>query len=567
MSITIGLIAGSVIKGLVSKYGDKAIDYAIDFFSEKGKQIVIEKSKEKICDLADGVFDEMITDPIKKKIVNFLKKIKEKSKTEINDLIYQELKENLKLSKEEFNSLNLKLDKIENLLLGVDNKIDKLLENKFEELLQGKLEEIQKGNIDIASTEFLSLKKKIEEKLSKTHFDIAVRTIYEKDEPAEAKKILLEIYTKSEEPLVKAQCILAILTTHRNPNENEEMLRFIEEGLDICKSNKLEQQQLSLRVHRLQITYQELYSRIVEHRLSYDMAIKSGSILAYYDTIIQKDIDKYFISKFEKLNKELVAIFELGKNNFYALFMNIPTLIMMLILNATNRKTLGYDFQDIVNTIKNLCNVSIEICSIMKDEETKHYFNNILCQAYSLEEDKEKMIETAKAMLTSQYLKDAHLKKLATEYLDLAHQGKFSGKFEKREFKDLSPDEIKVLQEKAIETMLKRYNVDLSKSSKENDAINMALKDMNPTDKMRFCKNMVISQRGISELGKMLFIPTMGSKRISCPYARGCHESFNLDLIYQSFKKDFCEGCDKRQPRNENWEFKSTGKADYYKTD
>jgi len=566
MSLTIGLIAGSVIKGLVSKYGDKAIDYAVDFFSEKGKQMIIEKSKEKIGELADDVFDEMVTSPVKQKIVNILKKLKGKSKNEINDLIYEELKENVKLSKEEFSALNLRLDKIEKLLQGVDNKIGKLLENKFEELFQNKLEEIRKGTIDFAPTEFLSLKKTIEKELSKTHFDIAIRTIYEKDEPQEARKILLEIYAQSKESIVKVQCILAILTTHRNPKENAEMLSLIIDGLKICEEGKLEQQQISLRVHKLRITYQELYSKLVEHRLSYEMAIKSGSILAYYDTVIQKDLDNLFVSEFDKVNKELVSIFELGKNHFYALFMNMPTLIMMLILNATNTKMLGHNSQDIVNTIKNLCNVSIRICSIMKDEETKHYFNNVLCQAYSIEENKEKMIEKAKEILSSPHLKDAHLRKLATEYLDSAHKEKFIGKFENKTFEDLNPDEIKVLQDKAIETMLKRYNVDLSKPSKENEAIKIALDDMNPTEKMRFCKNLTISQRGISDLGRLLVIPTMGAKIISCPYAKNSHEGFSLNLIYDSFKEQFCDSCGKRESRKDKWEFKSIGHADYYKT-
>ncbi len=552
---------------MVLKYGDTAIDYAIDFFSEKGKKIIIEKSKEKIGELADDVFDEMITDPVKDKIVNILKKLKGKSKKDINNLIYEELKENLKLTEEEFIALNLRLDKIEGLLQSVDTKIDKLIENKFEELFKDKLDGIRKGDIDTTPTEFLLLNKTIQKELSKTQFDIAVRIIYEKDEPQEAKKILLGIYNESKEPIVKVQCILAILTTHRSPKENSEMLSLIRDGLKICKENELEQQQISLRVHQIQITYQELYLELVEHRLSYEMALKSGSILAYYDAVIQRDLDKLFISEFDKIGKELESIFELGKNHFYALLMNMPTLITMLILNATTTKTLGHNYQDIVNTIKNLCDVSIKVCSIMKDEKTKHYFNNLLCQAYSIEENKEKMIETAKGMLESPYLKDAHLRKLATEYLDCAHKEKFTGKFENKNFEDLNPDEIKVLQDKTIETMLKRYNVDLTKSTKENDAIKMALSDMHPTEKMRFCKNMVISQRGISELGKSLFIPTMGPKRISCPFARGSHESFNLDLIYESFKKDFCEGCDKRQPRDENWEFKSTGKADYYKTE
>jgi hypothetical protein len=567
MSLTIGLIAGSVIKGLVSKYGDKAIDYAVDFFSEKGKQMIIEKSKEKIGELADDVFDEMVTSPVKQKIVNILKKLKGKSKNEINDLIYEELKENVKLSKEEFSTLNLRLDKIENLLQGVDNKIEKLLKNKFEELFQNKLEEIRKGNIDFAPTEFISLKKTIEKELSKTHFDIAIRTIYEKDEPQEAKKILLEIYIQSKEPIVKVQCILAILTTHRNPNENGEMLSLIDEGLKICGEYKLEQQQISLRVHKLQITYCWLYSKLVEHKLSYEMAIKSGSILAYYDTVIQKDLDNLFISEFDKINKELVSIFELGKNNFYALFMNMPTLIMMLILNATNTKILNHNYQDIVNTIKKLCDVSMKICSIMKDEETKHYFNNILCQAYSIEENKEKMIETAKEMLSSPHLKDAHLKKLATEYLDFAYKEKFTGKFEKKAFVDLNPDEIKVLQDKAIETMLKRYSVDLSKPNKENESIKIALGDMNPSEKMKFCKNLTISQKNTSDVGRLLFIPTMGAKRISCPHAKNQFEGFSLNLIYNSFKEQFCNSCDKREPREDGWEFKSIGHADYYKTE
>ena len=171
-------------------------------------------------------------------------------------------------------------------------------------------------------------------------------------------------------------------------------------------------------------------------------------------------------------------------------------------LNSSLTKILNCNYQNLVNTIKKLGDISINICSIMKDEETKHYFNNILCQAYSIEEDKEKMIKTAEAMLSSPYLKDAHLRKLATGYLASAYQEKFTGKSEKKSFASLTPAEIKVLQDKAIETMLKRDNVDLTKSSKEVTLIKIALKDMNPTEKMRFCKNLVLSQRGISETGR-----------------------------------------------------------------
>ena len=43
MALTTGIIIGAIIKSMISKYGDKILDHAIDFFSEKGKQFLIEK--------------------------------------------------------------------------------------------------------------------------------------------------------------------------------------------------------------------------------------------------------------------------------------------------------------------------------------------------------------------------------------------------------------------------------------------------------------------------------------------------------------------------------------------
>jgi len=66
---------------------------------------------------------------------------------------------------------------------------------------------------------------------------------------------------------------------------------------------------------------------------------------------------------------------------------------------------------------------------------------------------------------------------------------------------------------------------------------------------------MKVDQVTTSDLGQMIGIPTIGTKRVTCVKFGYSLEGLDLDGVSDSFKHDYCESCRARKPREASWKW------------
>jgi len=111
-------------------------------------------------------------------------------------------------------------------------------------------------------------------------------------------------------------------------------------------------------------------------------------------------------------------------------------------------------------------------------------------------------------------------------------------------------------QEEVIRFVVKQMGFDIEKPTDEAEkAIATGIKDLNPQRILRYCEYITVDQINTSLLGQMTGIPTIGLKRVKCTKFGHSVEGIDLDLSSDLFKKQRCETCPARKPRDPSWKW------------
>lgn len=122
--------------------------------------------------------------------------------------------------------------------------------------------------------------------------------------------------------------------------------------------------------------------------------------------------------------------------------------------------------------------------------------------------------------------------------------------YKKKETKPIDEMSGKEYQEFAKQLMIVQ-GINLDKNDNTTNNINIALKDMDPTEYLKHCKNLRLSYI-TSPFGKSIGLASMGSKIIWCKY-KGSIEGFDLNLVYNSFRTNNCLNCEYLEARENSW--------------
>jgi len=89
-------------------------------------------------------------------------------------------------------------------------------------------------------------------------------------------------------------------------------------------------------------------------------------------------------------------------------------------------------------------------------------------------------------------------------------------------------------------------------SDQYREAIELGIRDLDPSRVSNWCKHIKVEYLSTSPLGEMVRLPTLGMKRISCPYGKGTIESVSLDTAALGFYDNNCKDCKKHEEINWN---------------
>jgi hypothetical protein len=118
------------------------------------------------------------------------------------------------------------------------------------------------------------------------------------------------------------------------------------------------------------------------------------------------------------------------------------------------------------------------------------------------------------------------------------------------------------MEQQIYENMASGLGIDLADQTNPiSEVVRTGIADFDPTRVLRDCSHMFVtlSRRGPGliyfMLAQQLRLPTMGGKVIYCTLHKYAREGLSLDETYQRFRKDYCDQCPDRSPREPGWHY------------
>lgn len=231
-------------------------------------------------------------------------------------------------------------------------------------------------------------------------------------------------------------------------------------------------------------------------------------------------------------------------------------IVMMLIgfamgMAAFQYKAFQIDTKAYAESAESLLESAREIFVGLGDENLLAYAENYLAIYWWSMSDKDKAQAHAKAARElAQKTKNKFIEARTAETLEQLERGYLPPTEIKKE--EYTPE----LQERSLRFIVKELGFDIdTPKDKQDIAVAIGIKDMNPERVLKYCQYMAVNQLTTSFLGQMIGISTIGPKRISCvKYGYGM-EGFDLDYVSDGFKKQFCDTCPSRKPRDVSWKW------------
>jgi len=94
-----------------------------------------------------------------------------------------------------------------------------------------------------------------------------------------------------------------------------------------------------------------------------------------------------------------------------------------------------------------------------------------------------------------------------------------------------------------------------------SEMVRVGIDDFDPTRVLQDCEHMFLTlgRQGHtifhSMLAEQLQLPTMGPKVLHCTLYKYTRVGMSLDETYERFKRDYCDKCPDRSPREVGWQY------------
>lgn len=394
-------------------------------------------------------------------------------------------------------------------------------------------------------------------KAKETKFIIFNKLIYQNN-IEEANNKLLDIYNQNKRDLMHLRSIIGItsLLSIADPVQNGIILKLCLEGIEIAKELKNE-------------IAEALLVSLKNNSIHFLLIEKAGKLLYSRNISLESRSSQYnlvFLNKqFEELTKMLLNLNEetnevldnLIKNkDYYFLIYCLAGILSVSAVAIQKYKTFDpeneFIDQEISNKMK-LSNDLIKLVKIFNDDELELTVKSSVAWLYFYSEKPESlnlMQEALDIAIKIDNKSQIERLKVLVKIIE-ENPNPFDNSKNSIDLETLTTSESQELLKKSLEYQ----GIDLSLKDSTTEAILLGLKDANPEKYFKYCKNIYIAYISTSPLGQSIGLPFLGSKMIYCPYAE-YSESVNLELLFEWLVSDHCKNCDKREPRDPDWECK-----------
>lgn len=376
---------------------------------------------------------------------------------------------------------------------------------------------------------------------------------FRKGDMAKTQEQLEIVYKQKKENLTHLQIILSIFLCELPllGINSKKLIDLLNEGLELAiklKNNVFE------KLFRFFINYSEVFELFMEKLPLIMQKIYIAEEQSNVDSFVQFIWDNQDAYLTGLLNTKINIMFQILKEvledgniieyiEMQLCIIFLDNFVFSVIKNSTGKDIIKRDHKQI-EFINQLLSMIEKIGNI-----------DLLLQAY---------------LLIGGYFEQFDLKECTSLYnkgLELAKQSNhvyYIKKFENNIQEAGKPIEIPTLKEQReeirnmplkffIEIQESKYrNLDSIEDEKLKSILKFAQKEMYVLDILKYCENLNICY-SLSPLGQAYGIFSLGVKTIACLIKNKRYKSANLMNTIEHFKKNICNGCELRKPRDKNF--------------
>ena len=106
--------------------------------------------------------------------------------------------------------------------------------------------------------------------------------------------------------------------------------------------------------------------------------------------------------------------------------------------------------------------------------------------------------------------------------------------------------------QEGMKDLMMAQGMDMSGDDHISEAIRLGIKDINPENYFKQCRNLHIKYLTPSPLGANIGLFSLGMKFLWCKYGGGV-QALDLEGAYKMFSGKYCAQCEEKSPQIEDW--------------
>lgn len=393
----------------------------------------------------------------------------------------------------------------------------------------------------------------------KGHSLIKSQELMQQGNTEEARETLVEVYNAPEKDEGKLKALVGLAHTYNSlePEEAVTIIELSEKAINLAQDLDMDGLGYYTKIHKHQSELFILLEKTEEILVSLKFQGEDAdSFFAYYFNETLTELLEEKIRIYGKINDALNQLVD--GDHLYEFIVSLPIVldymsnqIMRLTqLQIVDKAALGDDKRD--HPLVEQCE---QILDIVDDPEIQMLLGKSLGRYYyfTLEPEKAKAYFTT-GIKGAEELGDEHIVEFLQELLDDVEDR--PDPYEREEVSKEEVEEMSLSKYQEIaKDMLEIQGIDLDADSEDRtvDAVRLGVKDIDQTEYFRHCEHLRIRQLSTSPLGQWLSLHTLGMKMVWCKHG-GAMESVDLELAFDGFVDQYCEGCEHHCPRPDDWE-------------
>jgi hypothetical protein len=392
----------------------------------------------------------------------------------------------------------------------------------------------------------------------KGHSLIKSQELMQQGKMEEARETLIEVYNAPEKDEGKLKALVGLTHTYNSlePEQAAHIIELSEEAIDLAQELDMDGLEYYTKIHKYQSELFILIEKTEEILVS--LKFQGGDADAFFtyyfnETLIELLEEKVRI--FGEINDALNQLVD--GDHPYEFIVSLPVVLDYIsnqIMRLTHLQVVDRDALNDENHDHPLVEQCEQILDIVDDPEIRMMLGKSLGRYYyfTLEPEKAKTYFTT-GIEGAEELGDEHTVDFLQELLeDVENQ---PDPYEREEVSKEEVEEMSLSEyQEMAKDMLEMQGIDLDADSEDRmlKAVRLGVKDIDQTEYFRHCEHLRIRQLSTSPLGRQLSLHTLGTKMVWCKHG-GAIESVNLELAFNGFKEQYCEGCEHHCPRPDDW--------------